>query len=460
MTGRVLSRRAMLAALAAGAAVPGRAAALPTAPDVAVIGAGAAGIAAARTLRAEGRSVVVLEAADRIGGRAYTEAQSLGIPFDHGCAWLQGPADHALVGLARARGYTLLDHDSAGEALFVGNRRADVAERRAYYADWGRIEHALEAADGRDVAASTVVPPGLGWTGTVQSWIGPMDHGVDFADLSTADYNAFADLETNYLVEEGLGTLVAEAGAGLPVRLSTPATGIDWSGQGVRVTTPEGTLTARACIVTVSTGVLGSGALRFTPALPDWKAEAIDDVPMGLLTRIGLRLDGERFGLSDNAWLTWRTGQEVPAEACFFLTFPFGQPVVVGFVGGAVGWELARAGDDAAIEVALAALEGALGSRVRRHVVAARVSGWASNPLTLGAYASARPGRHGARADLARPVGGRIFFAGEAVAGDHIQLCAGAWMSGEATARAVARSLDRHCNTCGPKRGRDLGGEP
>ncbi|MEM0944227.1 MAG: FAD-dependent oxidoreductase, partial [Pseudomonadota bacterium] len=118
------TRRAVLAAMIAGAAAPRARASLPSDPDVVVIGAGAAGLAAARTLMAEGKSVVILEAADRVGGRAYTESDRLGVPFDHGCAWLQGPDKLPLTELARARGYTLLDHDDAVDALYVGDRRA------------------------------------------------------------------------------------------------------------------------------------------------------------------------------------------------------------------------------------------------------------------------------------------------------------------------------------------------
>lgn len=443
------SRRAVMAAMLAGAAAP--AAALPSDPDVVVIGAGAAGIAAARALMAAGKSVVVLEAADRIGGRAWTENARLGLPFDHGCAELQGPTDLPLLALARERGFRLVDHDGAPETLFVDGRRATAAERRAYHRAWAAIEAALAASEGRDVAAAAIVPPGLDWRGTVETWIGPMDHGVDFHNLSTADFTGFAEPETNFLVEQGLGALVAAAGEGLPARLSTPVTAVDWSGEGVAVETAAGTLRAKACVLTVSTGVLRAGRIRFTPALPAETQAAFDALPMGLLTKIALKTDGETFGLPENGWLTYRVAEETPAEACFFLARPFGQPLLVGFVGGAFGWDLSRAGEAAAVDFALGELARLFGSDAPKRVEASLMTDWATNPLTEGAYASARPGRHEARAALARPVGGRVFFAGEAVAGARFQLVSGAWLSGAATAAAVARVVDRHCNSCGPK---------
>ncbi len=439
-----------MAGITASSAAIGTARAFPTAPDVVVIGAGAAGIAAARALIAAGRSVIVIEAADRIGGRAFCESATFSQPFDHGCSWLQGPASLPHLDLARARGFGLVEAGSAGEALYSGMRRATAAERRAYERSWDRIEAALEAAEGRDVAASTVIPAALPYSAAVQSWIGPMDHGVDFADLSTADFNAYAELEADYLVREGMGTLVALLGDGLPLRLATAATHIDWSGAGVRVETTAGTLAASACIVTVSTGVLASGAIRFTPDLPTDRQEALADVPMGLLEKVGLMFDGARFGLSDNGILTQLYDGPVPAPACQFLTFPTGHDYVVGFVGGSFGWDLAAEGPEAAIDFALGEFVRAVGSDARRHFRGGHFSGWGRNPLTLGAYSAARPGRHASRATLGQPLGDRVFFAGEAVAGDHIALMSGAHLSGARVARAVIAMLDgsQACNSC------------
>jgi monoamine oxidase len=421
--------------------------ALPANPDVVVIGAGAAGLAAARVLEGNGLEVVVVEAADRVGGRAYTESATFGLPYDHGCAWLQGPEGLALVDLARARGFGLVDHSNARDVLYAGDRRADAATRRQLDRTYAAIEAAIE--HDADVAAADVIPAGLPLTAVAQSWMGPMDFGVDFRDLSTGDVMAYEDHDYDYLVREGLGTLVVAHGEGLPVRLGAAVTGIDWSGEGVRVETTAGTIAARACIVTVSTGVLASGAIRFTPALPPAKAQAIADVPMGLLTKIALQFDGERFGLGDSEFLTYVVPDEVPAEACYFLTFPAGHNVVVGFVGGSFGWDLSAAGEAAAVDFALGAFAGMMGSAARTRFRKGHMTDWASNPLTLGAYSAARPGRHGARAVLAEPLGERVFFAGEALSEGYHALCSGAHLSGEAAAVAVVAQLSGlACSSC------------
>lgn len=426
-----------------GSATPSRAnraGALPARPDVVIIGAGAAGIAAARALIGRGLTVLVVEAADRIGGRAYTETAIFGAPYDHGCASLQGPATLPHLRLAADLGFTLHDHSNAADVLFVGDRRAAPDERRAHQRTLQRITAALDAAKA-DVAAAEVIPRDDSAAATVETWIGPMDFGVDFDELSTRDWQAAPEHDVDYLVQQGLGTLVARLGVGLPIAFGCPATAVDWSASGVTVATPRGSIAARACIVTVSTGVLAAGAIRFNPGLPDWKAAAVADVPMGCLAKIGLRFDGARFGLSASDYLSYIVANRVPAPACFFLTFPTGHDYVVGYVGGRFGRDIARAGPAAAIDFALGEFARMVGSAARRHFVGGHLSEWESNPLTLGAYAAARPGRFAARTDLARPLGDRVFFAGEAVADPCFALCSGAHLSGERTAADVAAHL-------------------
>ncbi len=436
-----LSRRAFVAGSLSSVSLPAFAA-LPSNPDVIVIGAGSAGLAAAKTLMAMGKSVVIVEAADRIGGRAYTESSTFGVPFDHGCSWITA-ANNPYAKMAKDWGFELRNHVSPGEAFFVGDRRANASERKKYDTSWAKIQGALSKAgrDGLDVSAASVIPADLEYSGISQSWIGAMDWGVDFKDLSTKDNWESADANPNFMVKEGHGAVVARLGDGLPIKLSTPATQIDWSGNGVAVETAQGKLRAKACIVTVSTGVLGAGAVKFTPELPDWKQQAIDDLPMGLLAKITLQFDGERFGFTSDNWLTYWVPEEMPAKACYFLTWPFEFDVMIGFMGGAFGWELSKAGPDAAVDFALGEVVKVVGSKARDHFVKGHLTGWAENPLTLGAYAAARPGKYGARTELARPLGERVYFAGEAMAGAHATLCGGAYLSGEAVAQQVAARI-------------------
>lgn len=440
---RPMSRRTVLAGMAAMGASTALAQSLPTNPDVIVIGAGAAGIQAARTLMANGKSVVVVEAADRIGGRIYTETTTFGAPFDHGASWINAADDNPFDDIARGFGLELLNHSDAGDALYVDGILANSLQRADNNRAWGAVEQALyEAGEaGLDVAASSVIPGDIPFSGVVQTWIGAMDYGVDFKHLSTLDYWNGAPATPSFLVREGLGHTLALYGADLPVKLNCRATRIDTSGKGVRVDTCDGTLAAQAVIVTVSTGVLNAGSIQFTPDLPVATQEAIGNLPMGLLNKVALQFDKTRLGFIANNWLTHWVPNEMPAEAAYFLTWPFGFDYMVGFIGGEFGWELSAAGEAAAVDFALGQIVKIAGSDAQKAFVKGALTGWADDPNTIGSYAAARPGHYSARSALAVPVTDRLHFAGEALGGPYAATCNGAYKSGEVTARAVLASL-------------------
>lgn len=389
-----------------------------------------------------GGSVLILEAADRIGGRAYCESESFGVPYDHGCAWLQGPSDLPHLGFAEANGFALVDHSDPPGALFNQGRPATDAEEKAYAQAQRDLAQAIDQAQS-DVAVAGLIDLHDPWRAAAATWLGPMDHSVDLDQLSVRDVQSYADYDINVLVPRGLGTLVTAFGSGLPVRTGTPVTGIDWRGRGVSVRTGQGDIRARAAIVTVSTGVLAAGDIRFDPPLPASHLDALDGLPMGLLCKIALKLDGARFGLPENAFVTRAVHSPLPERACFFLSFPTGYELCVGFVGGREGWKIEQAGEAAAIDFAISELAGLVGADVRRHIVHGRMSQWGANPLTRGAYAAALPGRHASRQALAEPLAGKVFFAGEALGGAYPALLSGAHLSGVAAAEAAITALGR-----------------
>ncbi len=216
--------------------------------DVVIIGAGVAGLSAARTLIEAGHSVTVLEAANRIGGRIHTETDTFGVPFDHGAAWINAADINPFAKIARQGGFTLLDHTEPGNSYFKDSARVT---GDSYDDAQDLIESALEAAGEADldVPASTMMPDPVDGMGAVQAWMA-MDWGVDFKDLSTRDYWNAAGSELDYLVAEGLGSVVAYFGRNIPVALNTRVHKVDTSGSGVCVETDKGTVRARACICT------------------------------------------------------------------------------------------------------------------------------------------------------------------------------------------------------------------
>ena len=408
-----------------------------TETDVVVVGAGAAGLGAAKALQAEGVACVVVEALGRIGGRAHTESREFGVPFDVGCAWLHAADRNPFFPDAQAAGWTLQHHDMALDHVYFQDRRATRDEVAGLLAAEQRLQAAIEAHEGPDDRLASLASA-CHVEDAIATYNGPMDFGKDDDEISVADFREAEDLDPNYFTREGFGALVAHWGRDVPVTLSCPVRQIRWNGPGVDVETDRGTLRAKAAIVTVSTGVLAFDGVRFAPLLPEANQKAIFDLPMGLLTKVPIRVSGTRLGLAP---FTDVLAVGLARHDLYLLCFPFDLDLIVGFVGGDFAWELEAAGPAAAVDFVGGRLEALFGSDVRKHLGHGTMTNWSSEPFVRGAYAVAAPGAADARRRLAEPVGDRLWFAGEALAGGLMQTAGGARLSGEAVARDVARRL-------------------
>jgi monoamine oxidase len=394
---------------------------------VVVIGAGVAGLAAARHLRQAGVQVTLLEAASRIGGRAHT-IRFNGAPFDCGAGWLHAAQRNPLVALAQPGDHLRNTDISRTERLFIAGRPVTPAEHAAYTAAWDRLESVVAPAlTGQDISLSAAMAP-MGtdpWAATVALWEGAIIAAADAEDLSLRDWHRNALDGPNLQPGAGVGTFIAQRLA-TQATLDTPVTAIDWSGPGLRIDTPAGTLRAAAAIVTVSTGVLAAGALRFTPGLSPEIQAAIDGLPMGLLSKIALPIAAPPPGFAPNSLLLDRV------YPITFDAWPDSRPYVTGFVGGRLAWSLAT---DPAAATALArnALHDMTGLQTD---AAALLTNWGTDPLFRGAYAYARPGQSHQRDALAAAFPAeRLLFAGEAVATDGLAgTVGGAYLTGIAAA--------------------------
>lgn len=422
--------------------------------DVVIVGAGVAGLGAVAQLRETGLTCLVLEAADRIGGRAWTTRLG-SAAFDQGAAWLHMAERNPLVDIARAHGEPLRNSDrERSRRRFIAGRPASATDLAAYETAWdrfGRIARA-RAARAPDTSLAEAVAPMRDdpWLDTILTFEATLIAAADPARLSLRDWHDNALEGTNLSVEGGLGAFVARR---LPapdamVRLRTPVTRIAWGGAGgnVVVDTPDGTLHARAAIVTVSTGVLAAGAIGFDPPLPARARDAIAGLPMGLLSKVALRAAGpDRLDVPDSCSLNRQVAHG--ERSMYFLAWPYGADHVIGFIGGSAAWDLARAGKASARAFALDELRALLGGRVNAAVAETVVTEWANDPLHLGAYAYALPGHAGARAVLAEPLAdGHLVFAGEAACTDGLAgTVGGAWISGQNAARTVASVVQGGC---------------
>lgn len=408
--------------------------------DVVVVGAGAAGLAATKTARKLGLDVLTLEAMDRVGGRAFTTNAPFGFPWDAGCHWLHSASVNPFTRSADELGFEYRTTPAPWYAWLNARLTTEDQEQEvdAY------IDATLAAAmrcgeEGIDVPIADLVDRDSPWFDILRYLINA-EWGVDFRAASTLDLSRYRDTGENWPVEAGYGALVsAVAGAAVTaVELGTPVEVIDWSGAGVRIQTASGVIDADTVIVTASTGVLADGVIRFDPPLPAWKQEAIGAVPLGRANKIAVQLGPGVLTDLPEQHISISIGSD---QMIGLRMRPFGRDLVDGYVGGPASTELEAAGEAAMIDAAIVALETVFGSEIRHAVTVTTASRWASEPYIRGAYAAAVPGLADRRADLARPIADRLFFAGEATSPEFFTTCHGAWMSGEAAAQTVASAI-------------------
>ena len=411
---------------------------LPSQVDVVVIGAGAAGIAAARRLMRPGLLVLVLEARSRIGGRAWT-VRAEGEGLDMGCGWLHSADDNVLAGRVEAEGLTLdqtpppwrtqaFDHEMT---------RADQAEfGEAFAAFDQRVTEAaslVRAGVGEDRPASDFFDPDCRWNPRMDAISGALN-GARFAEVSSLDYDAYGDTGVNWRVREGYGRLIARLGEAVSSITVTDCavSRIDRSGPVLRLETNRGELMARIVILTVPNSLIASETIRIDPPVPAL-LEATTGVPLGLASKVHMTVRGAGdFQPDTQLWTRTDT-----AETGGYHLRPFGRPMIEAYFGADLAWGLEAQGPAARVAVAVSELVAALGSDMRRRLEAVAVSGWGVDPWSRGAYSHALPGHAADRAKLRTSVEDRIFLAGEATAPVYYGTAHGAWMEGERAADAA-----------------------
>ena len=449
---RELTRRSAVAGLASALSSPALAG-LRSEPDfdVLIVGAGPAGIAAARRIAGTKWKFGIIEASDRRGGRCFTESTTFSLPYDQGACSIHVPPRSSLAGLAARNGIELYPDPEILQIRLRGRKAFDRGleevhsknELEQFYTNRVRCYAAIaNAAGGKDdISCADALPADLGdWRKMMEFFLGPYRFGAELKELSAKEYAVSLDRGPALLCRLGAGILIGKLALGIPTKFFSPVTLVDWGDRSVVLETGGGTVSARAVIVTASTAVIAAGKIKFKPNLPAPYARAFETLKLGNYDHVAIEFSGNLLGVEANEVIFDKVHDSKPAA---LLANLHGTRLSILKVPGKSGAELSERGESAMLDFAFDWLTAVFGSNARKAVVRTHATFWNKQPWALGAFSSAVPGAQGARKLLSEPLSERVWFAGEALSQSYWGTVGGAWQDGERAADAVLARLSK-----------------
>jgi monoamine oxidase len=395
--------------------------------DVIVVGAGPAGLAAAISLEQSGLSVLHFEARDRVGGRTHTMTLGRHGGVDVGAHWLHAKRANPLAREAARLGIDLSTADK-WPIVIDGEDILGTWGQMKLWRAWRKIDKGIVRLADRnpDASADLAFDRSDRWQVLAGELHGTHACGTDLANVSVEDFSNAVDSEDRF-VAGGFGALVAAAGASASPQLGVTVTRVTRTESGVTVETTAGKYVARALLLTIPAPLIANDSIIFEPALPEHHKQAATDLPHGAYERLVFTLGDDPFiEERDRAVILLNSAN----KSFYMLAGGGGRGVHFADFGGNEARELAGKGMEAMADVVRDWLDQQVGESVARSLKPLHASAWSTDPLSLGSWSVARPGRAAARRALRMPIDGRIWFAGEATSIEQWGTAGGAWAEG------------------------------
>ena len=407
-----------------------------------IIGAGAAGIGAGLRLKALGVPFIILEANDRIGGRAYTDNTSLSSKWDKGCSWFHCADINPLVDWANKLGTLYDKQDRSENALYWSESHwLDPTESTSVNLNISkRFQEIYVAAElGHDVSISNI-PINNSFEAAVSEELVKLMCSEETHFTSAVGYGDYNDTGVNWMVTSGYGDLISRMAADAPIRINTKVSEISYQKGGVRVETSSGQLDARAVIVTTSTNVLRSGQISLPAGPAQEILELVEDVPCGTYEKIAIEFEQYPFNPADNEAVWIQSYSD--SNPIYFQISPQKKPMLIAHVAGEQARELVQTGSQGMADFAIQKLTSVFGSKINKTICGTATTSWQADPLIQGGYSYARIGAGHNRQKMIELDTGEIVFAGEAFSLPWYGTAHGAYQSGKDVASQLVRSFN------------------
>ena len=396
-------------------------------PDVVVIGGGSSGLSVTAELMKKGKSVLCVDAMSRKGGRCFTNTSIFGVPYDLGAHWLHNFNFNQIAQYGKKQ-KDIFDIYKDPDTVMVYDGQKKIKGMKLYglYKKLGKLKNKTKD----DIPLSNKIKEKWlenEWFATAHQIRFPCESGKDIDQYTAADgklnWESYGEGSQggDGFVKQGYGALLAHYRQNVPVQLQTTVNEVKWDGNGVKVVTNKGTISAKACVITVSTSAFNSGKIKFTPALPIEKYEAYDAFSCSNYNHITLQLTDDfyrEYKVKPDMYFTTKIGTKglkSPEGYCSTMSL-HGSNISYFDVGGEFAKDLEKAGSKAGIDFVLQTLRDTFGSEFDKFYIKGHMTSWGKNPFVLGAWASATPGKAKLRRNIKNPVGNKLFFAGEATA--------------------------------------------
>ena len=419
-----------------------------------IIGAGIAGLAAARQLKSSGFQVTVIEGRNRIGGRIYTD-KTLGLPIDLGAAWIHGINKNPIAKLANDFKIKIQKTDYDNIQMYGSNgKRLDEQEIESSHGLFQKVIRQAKAMAeklDRDISVAEAVKSilskeklapqqqnNLRWQLNSNLVI---ETGTDLDNLSMGEWNedeAFGG--DDYLFPGGYDQIIQNLAQGIDVKLQQKVIAIEYAKQGVFIKTETGDFQGDAVIITLPLGVLKSGDITFSPPLSANKRGAINRLKMGVLNKVVLKFPYV-FWQQNYDMLGYVSGQAKDFSEFINWQHYTAAPVLIALTGGSFGRSLELISETEAGERVMQLLRKLYGNSVPNPESVLRTK-WGADPLAFGSYSTMAVGsKKDDRTILAEPIAKRLFFAGEATSPEYPATVHGAFLSGIREAQRIAKEF-------------------